>query len=448
MGQWSLILICSGFAFAAVPIALLASSGKAPTWNGHVCSLEVDETHHPLHVLNLMVGPGSIFVGLIVTFMTISTRGFVVMVTGCMVPVCTACEWPPLEPCTHRSAHLILLTPRVRALSDFLVNLQTRGGTVSPVPSAAMGVLYMLGCFCGGATIGCMYVVMKRGAAIKIAHELEQLRSEKERLDYERRFALHQMRRGQGGAAREDDHPSSSRTDSSVAAINTRNMISCRLASSLPPGPPSSSSSRSVGEQEMAHTFYVASDPAPRLAPSEAVTGQGGNLVRSFWYALPPIAWFAPHSIRALPPSGGKPPPSPHSAAAMPAPFGGKPPPSPHLAAATSTGKRRFFPACASEPAPSPCTADPERTIESTAARVPVLDRLLAELEQITMVEQMTEQEQLDWREDWTRLTQGRGSLPALLAEVASVEGDVLPEEDAGQTDRQTSAPPKPRTTI
>ena len=29
----------------------------------------------------------------------------------------------------------------------------------------------MLGCFGGGATIGCMYVVMKRRAAIKIAHE-------------------------------------------------------------------------------------------------------------------------------------------------------------------------------------------------------------------------------------------------------------------------------------
>ena len=98
VGQWSLILICSGFAFAAVPMGLLASSGKAPTWNGNVCSHEMTETDHPLHVLNLMVGPGSIFVGVMVTFMTISTRGFVVMVTGCMVPVCTACEWPPLEP--------------------------------------------------------------------------------------------------------------------------------------------------------------------------------------------------------------------------------------------------------------------------------------------------------------------------------------------------------------
>ena len=35
-----------------------------------------------------------------------------------------------------------------------------------------MGVGYILGCFGGGATFGCMYVVMKRGAAIKIAHEL------------------------------------------------------------------------------------------------------------------------------------------------------------------------------------------------------------------------------------------------------------------------------------
>jgi signal transduction histidine kinase len=42
----------------------------------------------------------------------------------------------------------------------------------TPVPSAAMGVGYILGCFGGGATFGCMYVVMKRGAAIKIAHEL------------------------------------------------------------------------------------------------------------------------------------------------------------------------------------------------------------------------------------------------------------------------------------
>jgi len=104
LGQWSLILICSGFGFASLPAGLLASSGNAPTWNGSICTHEIAETNHPLHVLNLMVGPGSIFVGVMVTFMTISTRGFVAMVAGFMVPVCTACEWPPLEPWTHRSA--------------------------------------------------------------------------------------------------------------------------------------------------------------------------------------------------------------------------------------------------------------------------------------------------------------------------------------------------------
>ena len=50
--------------------------------------------------------------------------------------------------------------------------MQTKVETVSPAPSAAMGVVYMFACFGGGATIGCMYVVMKRGAAAKIAHEL------------------------------------------------------------------------------------------------------------------------------------------------------------------------------------------------------------------------------------------------------------------------------------
>ena len=62
-----------------------------------------------------------------------------------------------------------------------------------------------------------------------------------------------------------------------------------------------------------------------------------------------------------------------------------------------------------------------------------MLDRLLAELEQIAMVEQMTEQEQIHWREDWTRLTRGGGVLPALMAEVSSVDGEVAPEEGAGR---------------
>ena len=172
VGQWSLIAICVGFGLATVPMGLFAAGGEAPTWrDGEVCSRKLMETDHPIRVLNLMVGPGGTFIGVMVTFMSISTRGFVLIVTCCWAPACTACEWPPIEPCTlpicsFESAHSV----SVFALSDFLVNIksQTR---VSPFPSAAMGVGYMLGCFFGGATIGCMYVVMKRRAAIKIAHE-------------------------------------------------------------------------------------------------------------------------------------------------------------------------------------------------------------------------------------------------------------------------------------
>ena len=43
---------------------------------------------------------------------------------------------------------------------------------VSPVPSALLGAWFMIGCFGGGATIGCMYVVLQRRAAIKTAYEL------------------------------------------------------------------------------------------------------------------------------------------------------------------------------------------------------------------------------------------------------------------------------------
>ena len=77
---------------------------------------------------------------------------------------------PPI--CTHTSPTHLLIPFLRRALSDFIVNMQTKVETVSPAPSAAMGVVYMFACFGGGATIGCMYVVLQRRAAIKTAYEL------------------------------------------------------------------------------------------------------------------------------------------------------------------------------------------------------------------------------------------------------------------------------------
>ena len=99
LGQRSLILICIGYACSVVPLAILHSNGGvALSWNGasHCsikCAFDVAAASYyrdPLHVLNLLVGPATLFVGVMMTFMTISTRGFVALVTGCLVPVCTA----------------------------------------------------------------------------------------------------------------------------------------------------------------------------------------------------------------------------------------------------------------------------------------------------------------------------------------------------------------------
>ena len=94
LGQRSVILICVGFACAVVPFALLRSKGVVLTWNGSShCTFDAAAAslrRDPLHVLNLFVGPCFLFIGVMVTFMTISARGFVVMVAGCLLPLCTA----------------------------------------------------------------------------------------------------------------------------------------------------------------------------------------------------------------------------------------------------------------------------------------------------------------------------------------------------------------------
>ena len=80
LGQRSLILICLGFSCSAIPIAFHGGSGEAMAWRGGTCTFEDTTTTHPFHVLNLFVGPATLFVGVMMTFMTISTRGFVAMV--------------------------------------------------------------------------------------------------------------------------------------------------------------------------------------------------------------------------------------------------------------------------------------------------------------------------------------------------------------------------------
>ena len=90
LGQRSLLLICIAFGCCNVPIAQYSSSGEMRTWKGDTCTYEDIATTHPFHVLNLSVGPATLFIGVMMTFMTISTKCFVAMVTGFLLPFCTA----------------------------------------------------------------------------------------------------------------------------------------------------------------------------------------------------------------------------------------------------------------------------------------------------------------------------------------------------------------------
>ena len=94
LGQKSLILICIGFGCALVPLALYGAKAVALTWNGAShCTFDAAAAslrRDPMSALNLFVGPCFFFIGVMVTFMTISTKCFVAMATGCMIPSFTS----------------------------------------------------------------------------------------------------------------------------------------------------------------------------------------------------------------------------------------------------------------------------------------------------------------------------------------------------------------------
>lgn len=147
LGQLCLLVLMPAYGVATLPIGYLASSGASPAWNGAQCTHEALVVNmaggvHPLHVLNLIVGPVGVFLGVMVTFMTISTRGFLVVALGCELP---------------RYAAYVLVA----------VNLPSPAK--SPIPAAVLATVSMAACFAGGATIGCLYVVLQRQAAIKSA---------------------------------------------------------------------------------------------------------------------------------------------------------------------------------------------------------------------------------------------------------------------------------------
>ena len=147
LGQLCTLVIMPVYGMATLPVGYFASSGASPAWNGAQCTREALVTNmeggvHPLHVLNLVVGPVGVFLGVMVTFMTISTRGFLVVVLGCELP---------------------------RYAAYLLVAVNLPSPATSPIPAAVLATVSMAACFAGGATIGSMYVVLQRQAAIKSA---------------------------------------------------------------------------------------------------------------------------------------------------------------------------------------------------------------------------------------------------------------------------------------
>ena len=89
LGQWSLILIGIGFSCSLVALAHYFFS--LPTWNGGTCEVAADDDlgfidPRTMFLLNVGFGPLIILFGVMITLMTISTRGLVTILTGVIMP--------------------------------------------------------------------------------------------------------------------------------------------------------------------------------------------------------------------------------------------------------------------------------------------------------------------------------------------------------------------------
>ena len=89
LGQWSLILIELGQNFSLV--ALAQHFFSLPTWDGGTCKVASDNDlgfidPRTMFVINLGFAPIPILFGVMNTLMTISTRGFVTILTGAIMP--------------------------------------------------------------------------------------------------------------------------------------------------------------------------------------------------------------------------------------------------------------------------------------------------------------------------------------------------------------------------
>ena len=82
----SIICLFIAFGIGSCFTANLAASGETPTWDGAQCTNERLATR-TMQLYNLLVGPCGVFIGVLVTSMTISVGGFVEAVHHGRLPI-------------------------------------------------------------------------------------------------------------------------------------------------------------------------------------------------------------------------------------------------------------------------------------------------------------------------------------------------------------------------
>lgn len=146
LGVGSIICLFIAFGIGSCFTANLAASGDTPTWDGAQCTNERLATR-TMQLYNLLVGPCGVFIGVLVTSMTISVGGFVALFVGYLVP-CAA-------------AYLLVGL----SLPDITVD----GSPLTPMPGVIVGAAFIFGCYFAGVVIGGIYTFLQRRAAITTA---------------------------------------------------------------------------------------------------------------------------------------------------------------------------------------------------------------------------------------------------------------------------------------
>lgn len=288
LGVGSIICLFIAFGIGSCFTANLAASGDTPTWDGAQCTNERLATR-TMQLYNLLVGPCGVFIGVLVTSMTISVGGFVALFVGYLVP-CAA-------------AYLLVGL----SLPDITVD----GSPLTPMPGVIVGAAFIFGCYFAGVVIGGIYTFLQRRAAITTAEmrverlnvRVAQLAREKERLDYERQMAQQAAARAwspgdelpDGGSESEgEENPRHVAGPSETASNADPQVAPSRSRSSKPPSTApsrtlskrsqtsSKASSKASSKTRRARLLGRFSSPGSNAGFSVATSATDGELQQSF----------------------------------------------------------------------------------------------------------------------------------------------------------------------